>query len=372
MTGEKRRLRTKRCLSRNKRSKTNNEQTEDSVGDSSAGRSSDCSGTEICGTVAPSATSEVNQGVLPTCTNHLKDVFEFNDDDDDDDNDDDDDDDTDGSGRSNSNKRKRSDAEEIATSVKPKFKRAYKALKRTKPFKVLQRKYKDDPFAKDESETCIENLPGIKENAGTENISSVGQSSTCVVSDVMAKQVPQTKIVIHNKLAGNADAPSVCQVDFQSRDDNNQLHGRGNNSKQHICPVCGFVFLVTEAMDNIYKHINSCLDGASDGVFVSKRTEERFDPYNEYTSEVGNCSAQELFGDDLFFCQLCQKDLSKMNSQRRQQHINRCCDQSVKTKENETPATIQAHTVNQLQCPICSKSFKSSKVLTVFLRFRLI
>ncbi|XP_056615724.1 LOW QUALITY PROTEIN: structure-specific endonuclease subunit SLX4 [Triplophysa dalaica] len=68
----------------------------------------------------------------------------------------------------------------------------------------------------------------------------------------------------------------------------------------------------------------------------------------------------------LFFCQLCQKDLSPMSSQLRTQHINRCLDAG----EVSAPSTShQSHPRPHVpECPICGKSFKSEKARSVHLK----
>ncbi|XP_057182060.1 structure-specific endonuclease subunit SLX4 isoform X2 [Triplophysa rosa] len=68
----------------------------------------------------------------------------------------------------------------------------------------------------------------------------------------------------------------------------------------------------------------------------------------------------------LFFCQLCQKDLSAMSSQLRTQHINRCLDAG----EVSTPSTSHnSHPRPHVpECPICGKSFKSEKARSIHLK----
>ncbi|KAJ8283535.1 hypothetical protein COCON_G00023850 [Conger conger] len=57
----------------------------------------------------------------------------------------------------------------------------------------------------------------------------------------------------------------------------------------------------------------------------------------------------------LFFCQICQRDLSALSPLRRTQHINRCLDES----EGSGPAAPAPPAVPE--CPICGKMFKSQK-----------
>ncbi|XP_027738563.1 structure-specific endonuclease subunit SLX4 isoform X2 [Empidonax traillii] len=55
----------------------------------------------------------------------------------------------------------------------------------------------------------------------------------------------------------------------------------------------------------------------------------------------------------LFFCQICQKDLSAMNSMRREQHVNRCLDEmeAAQTSSSSKPVVPE--------CPICGKQFQT-------------
>ncbi|XP_038275258.1 structure-specific endonuclease subunit SLX4 isoform X2 [Dermochelys coriacea] len=57
----------------------------------------------------------------------------------------------------------------------------------------------------------------------------------------------------------------------------------------------------------------------------------------------------------LFFCQICQKDLSAMNATRREQHVNRCLDEMEKS---EAPSSSNPQIP---ECPICGKRFHTPK-----------
>lgn len=63
----------------------------------------------------------------------------------------------------------------------------------------------------------------------------------------------------------------------------------------------------------------------------------------------------DLEDEGLFFCQLCNKNLSHMTPEGRRQHINRCLDE----KEGHAPPPPPPAGV--LECPICGKRFKSQK-----------
>ncbi|XP_075686574.1 structure-specific endonuclease subunit SLX4 [Rhinoderma darwinii] len=61
-----------------------------------------------------------------------------------------------------------------------------------------------------------------------------------------------------------------------------------------------------------------------------------------------------LEDEGLFFCQLCQKDLTAMSSALREQHVNRCLDQVESLGGSSVTPAVPS-------CPLCGKSFGTQK-----------
>ncbi|XP_012587130.1 PREDICTED: structure-specific endonuclease subunit SLX4 [Condylura cristata] len=73
----------------------------------------------------------------------------------------------------------------------------------------------------------------------------------------------------------------------------------------------------------------------------------------ELGQERAATRSESLEEKGLFFCQICQKNLSTMNVTRREQHVNRCLDEAEKAARPSAPQVPE--------CPICGKPFLSPK-----------
>ncbi|VFV20836.1 structure-specific endonuclease [Lynx pardinus] len=73
----------------------------------------------------------------------------------------------------------------------------------------------------------------------------------------------------------------------------------------------------------------------------------------EFGQEQASLPDENLEETGLFFCQICQKNLSAMNMTRREQHVNRCLDEAEKALAPTTPRIPE--------CPICGRPFLTLK-----------
>ncbi|XP_054445483.1 structure-specific endonuclease subunit SLX4 [Pteronotus mesoamericanus] len=73
----------------------------------------------------------------------------------------------------------------------------------------------------------------------------------------------------------------------------------------------------------------------------------------EFGQERASPCDDSLEEEGLFFCQICQKNLSAMNVTRREQHVNWCLDEAEKAQRPAAPQIPE--------CPICGKSFLTPK-----------
>ncbi|XP_051940794.1 structure-specific endonuclease subunit SLX4 isoform X2 [Hippocampus zosterae] len=85
--------------------------------------------------------------------------------------------------------------------------------------------------------------------------------------------------------------------------------------------------------------------------------------------EVAEVHTPDLAAEGLFFCHICQRDLSHMTPERRTQHINRCLDDSEhQMAPPPPPPPPRPPPPSVPDCPICGKKFKSHKSRSVHLK----
>lgn len=75
-----------------------------------------------------------------------------------------------------------------------------------------------------------------------------------------------------------------------------------------------------------------------------------------------DCGYTDSTGDgfgDLFFCQICQKDLTHMSITCRAQHMNSCCENAAENEEEdgENIELEEGHA-----CLLCKRKFKARQV----------
>lgn len=362
MEGEETCVRPKRCLSRSKRSKVQKSSQEDSQPGGTrdiytAVRSKQTNTSQPCGEVVHFESAVAVLGVenekpseveVPAENSKAKkhDAFQFCDDADavDDDNS--------TCSQWYSNKRKRINSEETeAAALKSticRFKRARKAVSNlNQPLVVLEKcAYQRNP--KIQSKMMEENAKRRTETGDLQNVFLQEEQNELDFTKQEGSE-------LSNSQESNSENEDI-NVNINNAHNQNKnlalINDLGSIVKNQVCPVCSLEFLITESMDVVNHHINNCLDnGVNDSSKKNNSVSE-----NGFSQPPG-----ESAHDDLFFCVFCQKDLSKMNSQRRGQHVNRCCDQSNKSEDISCTSKVQSQRLNLWKCPICGKAFKSSK-----------
>ncbi|XP_052103256.1 uncharacterized protein LOC127736710 [Mytilus californianus] len=148
-----------------------------------------------------------------------------------------------------------------------------------------------------------------------------------------------------------ADQHNVIEIDCED-DDKPGSKGR--------CLACGKDDLDSQDMAT---HLRTCLKSR----FQRGKTQAESE---EVVGQGVKSAYPKVEKVECFFCQICQKDLSKMNSQRRTQHLNRCIDKDEEEqniKDLEKKALENAKTA-VLDCPMCGKPCKTENARKVHVK----
>ena len=74
---------------------------------------------------------------------------------------------------------------------------------------------------------------------------------------------------------------------------------------------------------------------------------------------------------DLFFCQICQKELTRYSTAQREQHINRCCDKVEEAQEEDGRPGGEVEKSGHI-CVLCKKTLKTDRVRCLVERLMII
>ncbi|KAL8584523.1 hypothetical protein ACOMHN_016843 [Nucella lapillus] len=123
------------------------------------------------------------------------------------------------------------------------------------------------------------------------------------------------------------ESTTECKVGKMEGEDSGGVGecGRELSTSMHTCPTCGEML----GRGSFVRHIEVCLrQHREDGDSGEDCAREVLRVLVAGVEQEGRARDDaEALSADYFFCQLCQKDLSHLNSHRRTLHINRCIDQ---------------------------------------------
>ena len=250
------------------------------------------------------------------------------------------------------------DFREVKTTARLQGKKAdsSKGLKRSLSLNKLKSKAKSSNRVRSSSLTPSgsesQNEPG--EVNGVDKVGQSDQDSatdssvtSCTVLLSKVQMVGET-VAIPNKSAKDKQC-SKPNKSSQSTDKNSSdVAVEGEIRK---CPICLKVLGNIHGSQDLDQHISQCLkkrfsavENTSEDEHLARQLQER-----EQEKEIEERQTE----DEFYPCQFCHKDLSKMNSRRRLQHVNRCIDVSEKEVKEREAIEKQKAKMMIPDCPMC-------------------
>ena len=152
------------------------------------------------------------------------------------------------------------------------------------------------------------------------------------------------------------------------------------------CPLCAKEFSDDTTEKELNRHVNSCLDSTTQAPPCALDTQSMLSTTcpNESSANMEvsykNLKDEELakalqhrelekiseenLTNELFFCSLCQKDLSRLNAATREVHMNKCVDMVEKEAMQIQKAKRKSlqESSKEFECLICGMQFSSMQV----------
>ncbi|XP_021362586.1 uncharacterized protein LOC110456279 isoform X2 [Mizuhopecten yessoensis] len=183
----------------------------------------------------------------------------------------------------------------------------------------------------------------------------------------------QQKRIKTNKDLSNSEDNVLPEEKSEVREEgcmNSNVHDNtdpGNKMKQEVeeddtvdrsrCLACGLYFPQVD----LNVHIQKCLQSKFNRTTkpVTGRQSKRVDEVK-----------QEADTDEGYFCLFCKKDLSRLNSKLKTQHLNRCMDKDEKRKKDEEKEKLNLERASKavLSCPMCGKPFRTENARKIHLK----